>query len=52
VVQYAAPGTQQTKSTQVANSAGTFNTTSVETQKSDRPNQTPEKPTDKPSPKP
>jgi hypothetical protein len=52
VVQYAASETQQTKSTQVANSAGTFNNTSVETQKSDRPNQAPEKPADNPPKKP
>jgi hypothetical protein len=49
VVQYAASGTQQVKSTQVPNSAGTFNTTSVETQKSDRPAPTPEKPAVKPA---
>jgi hypothetical protein len=56
VVQYAATGTQKVKSTQVPNSAGTFNTSSVEIQKSDRPAPTPEKPavkpTDNPRPKP
>ena len=35
VVQYAAAGTQQTKSTQVRDSAGNFSVVSVETQKSD-----------------
>jgi hypothetical protein len=54
VVQYAATGSQQTKTTQVQNSAGTFNVNSTETQKSDRPVQAPapEKPADNPPPKP
>src|SRR3984893_2120166 len=44
VVQYAAAGTQQTKTTQVRDSAGNFSVVSVETQKSDHPPQAPEKP--------
>jgi hypothetical protein len=52
VVQYAAAGTQQTKTTQVRDSAGNFSVVSVETQKSDRPPQAPEKPPDNPSKKP
>jgi hypothetical protein len=52
IVQYAAAGTQQTKTTQVRNSAGNFSVVSVETQKSDRPPQAPEKPADNPPKKP
>jgi hypothetical protein len=52
VVQYAAAGTQQTKTTQVRDSAGNFSVVSVETQKSDRPPQAPEKPADNPPKKP
>jgi hypothetical protein len=52
VVQYAAAGTQQTKTIQVRDSAGNFNVVSVETQKSDRPPQAPEKPADNPPKKP
>ena len=48
VVQYAAAVTQQTKTTQVRDSAGNFSVVSVETQKSDRPPQAPEKPADNP----
>ena len=43
VVQYAAAGTQQTKTTQVRDSAGNFSVVSVETQKSDHPAQALEK---------
>ncbi|HTG30855.1 MAG TPA: hypothetical protein VK818_21760, partial [Methylomirabilota bacterium] len=52
VVQYAAAGTQQTKTTQVRDSAGNFSVVSVEAQKSDRPPQAPEKPADNPPKKP
>jgi hypothetical protein len=52
VVQYAAAGTQQTKTTQVRDSAGNFSVVSVETQKSDHPPQAPEKPADNPPKKP
>jgi hypothetical protein len=52
VVQYAAAGTQQTKTTQVRDSAGNLSVVSVETQKSDRPPQAPEKPADNPPKKP
>jgi hypothetical protein len=52
VVQYAAAGTQQTKTTQVRDSAGNFSVVSVETQKSDHPPQAPEKPDDNPPKKP
>jgi hypothetical protein len=49
VVHNAATGSQQTKTTQVQNSGGTFNVVSAETQKSDRPAQAPEKPADNPA---
>jgi hypothetical protein len=52
VVQYAAAGTQQTKTTEVRDSAGNFSVVSVETQKSDHPPQAPEKPADNPPKKP
>jgi len=52
VVQYAAAGTQKTKTTQVRDSAGNFSVVSAETQKSDRPPQAPEKPADNPPKKP
>ena len=52
VVQYAASGTQQTKTTQVRDSTGNFSVVSVETQKSDHPPQAPEKPADNPPKKP
>jgi hypothetical protein len=52
VVQYAAAGTQQTKTTQVRDSAGNFSVVSVETQKSDHPPKAPEKPADNPPKKP
>jgi hypothetical protein len=52
VVQYAAAGTQQTKTAQVRDSAGNFSVVSVETQKSDHPPQAPEKPADNPPKKP
>ena len=48
VVQYAAAVTQQTKTTQVRDSAGNFSVVSVETQKSDPSPQAPEKPADNP----
>jgi hypothetical protein len=52
VVQYAAAGTQRTKTNQVRDSAGNFGVVSVETQKSDRPPQTPENASDNPPKKP
>jgi hypothetical protein len=52
VVQYAAAGTQQTKTTQVRDSAGNFSVVSVETQKSDHPPQAPKNPADNPPKKP
>jgi hypothetical protein len=52
VIQYAAAGTQQTKTTQVRDSAGNFGVVSVDTQKSDHPPQAPEKPADNPPKKP
>jgi len=52
VVQYAATGTERTKSTQVPNSAGNFGEVAGETQKSDRPAPAPEKPADTPPNKP
>ena len=52
VVQYAATGTQQTRTTQALDGAGNFRVISAETQKSDRPAQTPEKPADTPAKKP
>ncbi|MEQ1353499.1 MAG: hypothetical protein ABLT11_05740, partial [Candidatus Acidiferrum sp.] len=51
VVQYAAGGSQQTKSVQARDGGGNFSGVSVETQKSDRPPQAAEKPVDSP-PKP
>lgn len=51
VVQYAAGGTQRTKSVQARDGGGNFSGVSVETQKSDRPPQAAEKPADNP-PKP
>jgi hypothetical protein len=48
VVQYAAAGTQQTKTTQVRDSAGNFSVVSVETHKSDHPPQAPKKTGDNP----
>ena len=48
VVQYAAGGTQQTKSTEVRDSAGNFSAVSVESQKSNHPPQAAEKPADNP----
>jgi hypothetical protein len=51
VVQYAASGTQQIKTTQVRDSAGNFRDASVQIQKSDHPPQAPEKSADNP-PKP
>lgn len=52
IVQYAAAGTEQTKTTQVRDSAGNFKDVSVETRKSDRPPQAPEKPANNPPKKP
>lgn len=51
VVQYAAGGTQQTKTTQARDGGGNFSAVSVETQQSDHPPQAPEKSADSP-PKP
>jgi hypothetical protein len=52
VVQYAATGTEKTKTTQVRDSAGNFSDISGQTQKSDRPPPPPEKPADTPPKKP
>ena len=52
LVLYAAAGTQQSKTTQVRDSAGNFSAVAVDTQKSDRPPQAPEKPADNPAKKP
>lgn len=52
VVQYAATGTDKTKTTQVPDSAGNSSTVSTETQKSDRPAPPPEKSADTPPNKP
>lgn len=52
VVQYAATGTQQAKTSQVRDSAGNLAVVSTETQKSDRPPQAPEKPAETPPKKP
>jgi hypothetical protein len=52
VVEYAATGTQQSKTSQVRDSAGNFTAVSSETQKSDRPPQAPEKPAENPPKKP
>ena len=52
VVQYAAVGTQQSKTTQVRDSAGNLSVVSTETQKSDRPPKAPEKPAENPPKKP
>jgi hypothetical protein len=46
VVQYAATGTKQTKTTEVPDSNGNFGTVAVETQKSDRRAQAPGNPAD------
>lgn len=51
-VHYAAAGTEQTKTTQVRDSAGNFSAVSVGTQKSDHPPQAPEKSADNPPKKP
>jgi hypothetical protein len=48
VVQYAATGTQKTKTTEVPNSAGNFATVSGDTQKSDRPAPPAERPAENP----
>jgi hypothetical protein len=54
VVQYAAGGTNQTKTIEVRDSNGNFGTVAVEALKSDRPVQAPapEKPADNPQKKP
>jgi hypothetical protein len=52
VVQYAATGSQRTKTSQVPDSTGKLTVVSTEIQKSDRPPQAPEKPADNPPKKP